>query len=171
MLCYVALAPPPRHQHPRCFHYLGDHLLLVSGVLFNCVQQTTQYKPYCVTKCMLIVCMLSICECFICDLCLAIRNQNSLTFETQYTYLRYYSTFVRWLYTCTNCGAYYSECGIASKQWNLFTTDTFVEQRIFIYNSAFVERLFCRQTVHLGPGHCITVGLSSRVLAFHIVEE
>ncbi len=20
-LCYVALAPPPRHQHLRCFHY------------------------------------------------------------------------------------------------------------------------------------------------------
>ncbi len=20
-LCYVALAPPPRHQHPRCFNF------------------------------------------------------------------------------------------------------------------------------------------------------
>ncbi len=21
-LCYVALAPPPRHKHPQCFHYI-----------------------------------------------------------------------------------------------------------------------------------------------------
>ena len=20
-LCYIALTPPPRHQHPQCFHY------------------------------------------------------------------------------------------------------------------------------------------------------
>ncbi len=30
VLCYVALAPPPRHQHPRCFHIYKD--LFIKGV-------------------------------------------------------------------------------------------------------------------------------------------
>ncbi len=37
-------------------------------------------------------------------------------------------------------------------QWNPSITDTFGEQCFGLYTEvAFVERLFCTQTVHLGP--------------------
>ncbi len=29
-LCFVALAPPPRYQHPRCFHYCNNYYNYVS---------------------------------------------------------------------------------------------------------------------------------------------
>ena len=42
-------------------------------------------------------------------------------------------------------------------QWNTSITDTFGEQCFGLYTKvAFVERLFCTQTVHLGPG-CLAV--------------
>ncbi len=42
-------------------------------------------------------------------------------------------------------------------QWNLSITNTFGEQCFGLYTEvAFVERLFCTQTVHLGPG-CLAV--------------
>ena len=43
------------------------------------------------------------------------------------------------------------------EQWNPSITDTFGEQCFGLYTEvAFVERLFCTQTVHLGPG-CLAV--------------
>ena len=54
-------------------------------------------------------------------------------------------------------------------QWNPTITDTFGEQYYGLYTEvAFVERLFCMQTVHLGPGclpgRYIAAGLYSEVV-------
>ncbi len=49
-------------------------------------------------------------------------------------------------------------------QWNPSITDTFGEQHFGPYvEMAFIEGLFCTQTVHLGPGLYIVVGLYSGV--------
>ena len=50
-------------------------------------------------------------------------------------------------------------------QWNPSITDTFGEQCFGLYTEvAFVEGLFCTQTVHLGPGRYIATGLYSEVV-------
>ena len=43
-------------------------------------------------------------------------------------------------------------CFITVIQWNPSITDTFGELAFIHAEVAFVERLFCTQTVHLGPG-------------------
>ncbi len=49
-------------------------------------------------------------------------------------------------------------------QWNPSIAATLGEQHFGHYvRVAFIERLFCTQTVHLGPGRYIAVGLNSGV--------
>ncbi len=42
-LCYVALAPPPRRQHQRCFHLFSIHMKVQ---MYNCEQS----KKFCLRR-------------------------------------------------------------------------------------------------------------------------
>ena len=54
-------------------------------------------------------------------------------------------------------------------QWNPSITDTFWKQCFGLYTEvAFVERLFCTQTVHLGPG-CLAVIIIATGLYLEVV--
>ena len=72
---------------------------------------------------------------------------------------------IRYVGGCSNKLCVYKDILWEHIQWKPSITDTFGEQCFGLHTEvAFVERLFCTRTVHLGPGCLAAAGLYSEVV-------